>query len=70
MGKGTCVSGSAGMGLCTPLFLIFLTLKLLGRIDWSWWWVTSPLWVPVAFLLMVATLSLAVIFVASISGKG
>jgi hypothetical protein len=26
------------------LFLIFLTLKLVGTIDWSWWWVTAPLW--------------------------
>lgn len=26
------------------MFLIFLTLKLCGVIDWSWWWVTAPLW--------------------------
>ncbi|MDR2624955.1 MAG: hypothetical protein LBC37_01320 [Zoogloeaceae bacterium] len=25
------------------VFLIFLTLKLTGVIDWSWWWVFSPL---------------------------
>jgi len=33
----------------TLLFLIFLTLKLagIGQIaNWSWWWVTSPLWIP------------------------
>jgi len=28
------------------VFLIFLTLKLCGVIDWSWWWVTAPLWMP------------------------
>jgi hypothetical protein len=27
------------------LFFIFLTTKLTGHIDWSWWWVTSPLWI-------------------------
>ena len=27
------------------LFLIFLVLKLTKQIDWSWWWVTSPLWI-------------------------
>jgi hypothetical protein len=27
------------------LFLIFLTLKLTGVIDWSWGWVFAPLWV-------------------------
>lgn len=26
------------------MFLIFLTLKLCSVIDWSWWWVTAPLW--------------------------
>ncbi len=25
-------------------FVVFLVLKLTGVIDWSWWWVTSPLW--------------------------
>ena len=36
-------SGSNGMGLGMILFLIFLTLKLTNHIDWSWWWVFSPL---------------------------
>jgi hypothetical protein len=30
-----------------------MTLKLTGDIDWSWWWVTSPLWIPVALLFVV-----------------
>ena len=33
------------MGLIGILFILFLTLKLLGAIDWSWWSVTAPLWV-------------------------
>mgnify|MGYP000119565136 CR=1 FL=1 len=37
----------------TVLFLIFLVLKLTGTIAWSWWWVTSPLWIPVAIILVV-----------------
>lgn len=28
------------------LFLVFMVLKLLDKIDWSWFWVTSPLWIP------------------------
>ena len=31
------------------LFVIFAILKLIGVIDQSWWWVTAPLWIPVAF---------------------
>lgn len=32
------------MKLYSAVFLIFLVLKLCGTIDWSWWWVTAPLW--------------------------
>ena len=36
------------------LFVVFLTLKLAGVIDWSWWWITSPLWSPVLVWLGIA----------------
>tara|TARA_B100001778_G_C18444839_1_gene564033 strand:+ start:595 stop:777 length:183 start_codon:yes stop_codon:yes gene_type:complete len=42
-----------GIGLGGVLFVVFLVLKLTGHIDWSWWWVTSPLWIGVAFLLLL-----------------
>ena len=35
------------------LFLLFLGLKLGGVIDWSWWWVTAPLWGGLALFLAV-----------------
>lgn len=47
---------SNGLGLGTVLFLIFLTLKLaeIGPVQyWSWWWVTSPLWIPLTLVLVV-----------------
>jgi|AntDeeMinimDraft_6_1070357.scaffolds.fasta_scaffold02814_4 hypothetical protein len=37
---------NSGFSIFTVLFLIFMTLKLLGSIAWSWWWVTAPLWGP------------------------
>jgi len=39
---------SSGMGIGMILFIVFLVLKLTGTINWSWWWVTSPLWIPLA----------------------
>jgi len=48
--------GSKGLGLGTILFLIFLTLKLGGWgvvATWSWWWVFSPLWIPICLLGIV-----------------
>jgi hypothetical protein len=56
MGKNNTSSGGLGFG--SILFFIFLVLKLTGSIDWSWWWVTSPLWIPFALILLVLGLSL------------
>ena len=47
---------SNGLGLGTLLFLIFLTLKLaeVGPVQyWSWWWVTAPLWFPLALIIVL-----------------
>jgi len=42
----------------TILFIVFLVLKLTGEIDWSWWWVTSPLWVPLAAVFVLIVIAL------------
>lgn len=34
------------------LLLIFITLKLTNFIDWSWWWVLSPVWIPLVLGLV------------------
>lgn len=63
---------TAGVGLGTILFLIFLTLKLanLGMVaNWSWWWVTSPLWLPVAAVLVILLAAAIVIAISSIFNK-
>jgi hypothetical protein len=44
---------SAGIGLPGAVFLVFLILKLTDKIDRSWWWVTSPLWLLPAIVLVV-----------------
>lgn len=40
-------------GTFETLLLIFLTLKLTNLIDWSWWWVLSPIWIPACFAAVV-----------------
>ena len=37
--------GSGGLALSEVLLVVFIVLKLLGVINWSWWWVLSPLWI-------------------------
>lgn len=38
--------------LTTLLTVLFVGLKLTHYIDWSWWWVLSPLWIPVAIVTL------------------
>lgn len=52
---------SGGIGFGGLLTVLFVGLKLTDVIDWSWWWVLAPLWIPAA-LVAVIVLSL---FVAS-----
>lgn len=40
-------------GIAVPLFIVFLVLKLIGKINWSWWWVTAPLWGDVALTVFL-----------------
>ena len=45
MSKESSGSGN-GLGLGTVMFLIFLTLQLTDHIDWEWYWIASPVWIP------------------------
>jgi len=44
---------TGNIGFCGLLTLLFIGLKLSDKIDWSWWWVISPLWLPAAVILGV-----------------
>lgn len=44
---------NTGISLTMVLFIVFLILKLTNNIDWSWWWVTSPLWIGLAIVIAV-----------------
>lgn len=60
-------SSSGGIGFAGLLTIVFITLKLTGNIDWSWWWVLSPLWIGFAFLIVVFVVALVVAL--ALSGK-
>ncbi len=52
MSKDTTSSGSRGIGFTGMLTLLFIGLKLGGVIDWSWWWVLSPIWASVGLFFV------------------
>lgn len=38
-------TASGGIGFTGLLTIVFIVLKLVGTINWSWWWVLSPIWI-------------------------
>lgn len=40
------------------LTILFIGLKLGGIIDWSWWWVLSPIWISIVFVIVVAIITI------------
>ena len=55
---------SGGVGFGGLLFLVFLVLKLCNVISWSWWWVTAPLWGPLALGLVIFIIWMAVYLIS------
>ena len=47
---------SGGIGFIGLLQIAFIVLKLIGKIDWSWWWVMAPTWGPLALIIVCAVL--------------
>lgn len=48
------------IGAPTLLAILFIALKLMGVITWSWVWVLSPLWIAALIWLVVVLVILAV----------
>ena len=47
--------------LSALLTVVFVTLKLFNVINWSWWWVISPIWIYAAICLLL--IIIVVIFI-------
>lgn len=45
--------GTSGIGFFGLLTILFIGLKLTGFIDWSWFWVLSPILIPIVLLLIL-----------------
>lgn len=43
--------------LSTVVFILFFLAKMFDKIDWSWWWVFSPLWIPFAILIGILAIT-------------
>ena len=53
-------TGVNGACICVLYLLIFVLLKLFDVIEWSWFWVVSPLWLPVGLGIFVSLITFVV----------
>ena len=52
-------TSTSGLGLASVLTIVFIVLKLVGTINWSWWWVLSPLWISAGLWLILLIIVVA-----------
>ena len=69
MTKSSSTTTSSGIGFTGVLTIVFIVLKLLGKLDWSWWWVLSPLWISVVILLAIIAGIFVAAFIAEYTAK-
>lgn len=62
--NNTSSSSSGGIGFCGLLTILFIGLKLTGYIDWSWWWVLSPLWIGFAIVAVILAVCGLIVLIA------
>ena len=46
-------SSEGGIGFFGLLTVVFITLKLMEVITWSWWMVLSPIWIPATIAILI-----------------
>ena len=46
-------NNTGAMKFCDVLLIVFVVLKLVGVIDWSWVWVLAPFWIPTLIIIFL-----------------
>jgi hypothetical protein len=50
----------------TLLAIVFFVAKITGYIDWSYWWVFAPIWIPLLIALVIIGFCLAMAVIGAI----
>lgn len=57
MSNSNSSTQSGGIGFVGLLTILFIGLKLTGHIDWSWWWVLSPIWITLCVVVVIVAVA-------------
>jgi len=66
MDKNVSSSSSGGIGFTGLLTIVFVVLKLTHFIDWSWWWVLSPMLIGFSILGLILLIGLVLIAISKL----
>ncbi len=58
--SGSTKAAGGGIGFSSLLGILFIALKLCGVINWSWWWVLAPFWMPVALVIIIILVAVVI----------
>ena len=51
-------SAAGGITFTGLLQVAFIVLKLCHVIDWSWWWVMAPTWIPIGMIILAVLIAI------------
>lgn len=60
---------SGGIGFAGLLTILFIGLKLTDHIDWAWYWVLGPLWIPLAIVVVLFGVAWIIATMFEVIGK-
>ena len=58
-----------GLPIGAIVFIVLLTLKLSGVIDWSWWLITLPLWWWLPLIILIVIFAFVIVLFEKITEK-
>lgn len=67
MGQKKLTDAITVLNFPQALVVLFTYLKLTKQIDWSWWWITAPIW---GQLALAGVIIVVVILFVALFGKG
>lgn len=62
--SSSSASANGGIGFVGLLTIAFIVLKLAHIIDWSWWWVLSPIWITASLIAAIVIVCLIVLAIS------
>lgn len=54
-----------GGGFVGTLTIVFVILKALGYLNWSWWWIFSPLWIMASVIIFIIVIIVILIIIGN-----